>query len=240
VTDDIMGTADQGEVAAAAAPDEGAQGEAAEAAAAPREAPREAPKWQERDAWSAVVALNEAPVLVPAREWPGDVEGLDRPGLYGWWVDEAGAADLARVIGIGGRDELAAGRLVIGQAGATKWPSGRTVNDTLGQRIGETHLGGKVRMSTFRWTLAAILFDQLGLQGQAAMLLTPPSEQALSGWMREHLSIAVHPHDDRDSLEGLRRELLAMLDPPLNLRHVPATALRTRVTELRRRISREA
>ncbi len=199
----------------------------------------EGPRWEERDAWMAIAALDEAPALVAAREWPADVSCLDRPGLYVWWVDEAGAAELTRGLGLGAGQELPAGRIYAGQAGATKWPSGKSGDDTLGRRIGQIHLGGKVRMSTLRWTLAAILFDQLGVVGQASMLITPSSEQALTGWMREHLAVAVHPHDDRDSLEGLERELLAMFDPPLNLSRVAPTPLREQVATLRRRISRE-
>jgi hypothetical protein len=194
-----------------------------------------APLWEERDAWTAIADLDEAPVLVRARDWPADLACLDRPGLYAWWVDDSGAADLAGGLGF----DFVPGRINAGQAGATRWPSGKSGDDTLGKRIGQVHLGGKVRMSTFRWTLAAILFSQLEVQVQGSMLITPPSEQALTEWMREHLSVAVHPHDDRDSLEGLEAECLRMFDPPLNLRHMLATPLRARVTDLRRRISRE-
>ena len=194
-----------------------------------------APRWQERDAWTAIADLDETPVLVRARDWPADLACLDRPGLHAWWVDDAGAADLAGGLGLA----LEPGRIYAGQAGATRWPSGRSGDDTLGRRIGETQLGGKVRMSSFRWTLAAILFTQLDVQVQGAMLITPPSERALTEWMREHLSIAVHAHDDRDTLEGLEREFLRTFDPPLNVRHMPATTLRARVIDVRRRISRE-
>ena len=163
--------------------------------------------------------------------------GLDRPGLFAFWVSEAGAADLSRGLDL----PLEAGRIYAGQAGATKWPSGKASDDTLGHAIARVHLGGKVRMSAFRWTLAAILFGQLELQGQAAMLITPSSEQALGEWMRAHLSVAVHAHDDRDTLGGLERAVVERLDPPLNLDdHLPATSLRQRVAALRKRISREA
>ena len=194
-----------------------------------------APEWDERDAWSAIADLDESPELVRIRDWPGDLACLDRPGLYAWWVDEAGATALTRGLGM----QVGAGRIYAGQAGATKWPSGKAGNNTLGKRIGQMHLGGKVRMSTFRWTLASILFEELGVQVQASMLISPASEEALSEWMRAHLSVAVHPHDDRDTLDGLERELLGLLDPPLNLRHMAVTPLRVRLTDLRRRISRE-
>ena len=198
-------------------------------------APSVAPPWQERDAWTALAELDESPTLVPARDWPAGLTRLDRPGLYVWWVDEAGAADLSRGLGLA----VAPGRIYAGQAGATKWPSGKAGEDTLGKRVGQMHLGGKVRMSTFRWTLASLLFKQLDVQVQAAMVVTPSSEQALTEWMREHLSIAVHAHDDRDTLGGLEHAVLERLDPPLNLGHLPLTPVRERLTELRRRISRE-
>jgi GIY-YIG catalytic domain len=193
------------------------------------------PQWEERDAWSALADLDESPQLVPARDWPAGLGGLDRAGLYAWWVDEAGAADLSSGLGL----TVASGRIYAGQAGATKWPSGRAGDDTLGKRIGQMDLGGRVRMSTFRWTLAAVLFDLLDMQVRASMLITPPSEQVLTEWMRERLSIAVHPHDDRDTLGGLEHAILEHLDPPLNLGHLPPTQVRERLTELRRRISRE-
>jgi hypothetical protein len=194
------------------------------------------PQWQERDAWTALDDLDASPALVPASEWPAGVAGLDRPGLFAFWVDEAGADDLSRGLEL----PLEAGRIYVGQAGATKWPSGRASSDTLGDRIGRVHLGGKVRSSVIRLTLASILFDQLDLVVQAAMLLQASSEQALNQWMRAHLLVAVHPHDDRDSLSGLEQAVVQRLDPPLNIEdHVPATSVRQRVAALRKRISRE-
>ena len=200
------------------------------------EAPPQRSQWEERDAWTALDDLDAAPVLVPASEWPAGAEGLDRPGLFGFWVDGAGAADLARGLDV----PFEAGQIYVGQAGATKWPSGRAGTETLGDRIGRVHLAGKVRGSTLRLTLASILLDQLDLTVQAAMLLQASSEQALSEWMRAHLSVAVHPHDDRDSLAGLEQAVVQRLDPPLNIEaYLPATSVRQAVAGLQKRISRE-
>ena len=194
------------------------------------------PQWQERDAWTALDDLDASPALVPASEWPAGAEGVDRPGLFGFWVDEAGAVDLARGLDV----PFEAGRIYVGQAGATKWPSGRASDDTLGDRVGRVHLAGKVRSSLLRLTLASILLDQLDLVVQAAMLLQASSEQALSEWMRAHLSVAVHPHDDRDSLAGLELAVMQRLDPALNLEtYLPATSVRQSAIALRKRISRE-
>ena len=173
---------------------------------------------------------------MPAGEWPAGAEGLDRPGLFGFWVDEAGAADLARGLDL----PFEAGRIYVGQAGATKWPSGRAGTESLGDRVGRIHLAGKVRGSVLRLTLASILLDQLDLVVQAAMLLQASSEQALGEWMRAHLLVAVHPHDDRDSLAGLEQAVVQRLDPPLNLEtYLPATSVRQSAASLRKRISRE-
>ena len=196
---------------------------------------RATPGFEHGDVRNAIADLAGAPTLVSARDWPAGVTCLDRPGLYAWCVDAAGAADLARGLGFA----VDAGCIYAGLAGATWWPSGKTTDQTLGRRIGQMHLGGKVRMSTFRWTLASLLFDQLEMQVQASMLITPASEQALSEWMREHLCVAVHPYDDRDTLAELEHAVLERLDPPLNLRHMQPTPVRARLTQLRRRISRE-
>ena len=206
-----------------------------EAAAQTDDAPQ-LPQWEERDAWTALDDLDASPVLVPASEWPAGAEGVDRPGLFGFWVDESGAADLARGLDL----PLEAGRIWVGQAGATRWPSGRANSDTLDDRIARTHLQGRVRSSTVRLTLAAILFVQLDLVVQASALLQASAEQDLSDWMSAHLSIAVHPHDDRDSLAGLEQGIVQRLDPPLNIDdYLPATSVRQSVIALRRRISRE-
>jgi len=204
--------------------------------APPGDEPLPQPQWDERDAWTALDDLDASPALVPASEWPAGGAEPARPGLFAFWASEAGAADLARGLDL----PFEAGRVYAGQAGATRWPSGRASSDTVGERVGRTHLGGKVRGSDLRLTLAAILFDQLDLTVQAAMLLQASSEHVLSEWMRAHLLIAVHPHDDRDSLGGLERAVVERLDPPLNLEdHLPATSVRQRVAVLRKRISRE-
>ena len=70
-------------------------------AAAPDDDAAPAPKWEERDAWTALDDLDASPVHVPASEWPAGAEGLDRPGLFALAVDGAGAADLARGLGRG-------------------------------------------------------------------------------------------------------------------------------------------
>lgn len=195
--------------------------------------PAAPPERQENDASTTFADLDESPALVRACDWPADVTCLDRPGLYAWWVDESGAVDLSRGLGL----TVASGRIYAGQAGATFWPSGKVSDNTLGKRIGQKHLGGKVRVSTFRHTLAAILFEQIDVHVMRSMRIAPASENALSAWMHEHLLVAVHPHDDRDTLSGLEHAMLRRLDPPLNLSHMLPTPVRTRLKALRKLIS---
>jgi hypothetical protein len=178
---------------------------------------------------AAIRTLDEAPVLIPARDWPGGSTGLDGAGLYSWWVDELGARDLTR--GLGG--EVLPGRIYAGQTGATKWPSGTVGRATLRSRISSQHLRGRIRGSTFRLTLASVLAEELGLQGIAPKSIGGDGEDRLSVWMRGHLTVAVHPFDERDVLGHLEHRVLAELDPPLNLDGRPVTNLRLVLTRLR-------
>jgi len=204
-----------------------------------------APPCTAADVDAALEALATAAQAAPAGEWPprlGDLDGvvleapgLDGPGLHSWWVDKDGAAQLSRGLGL----TLPPGRVYLGQAGATRWPAGKPVTTTLAEQIAATHLGGRVRRSDLRFSLAAALLRELTLQVQAAMLVTPASEAALSAWMKRHLAVAVHPVADAGILESLERRLLIRLDPPLDLLGMPPSPVRARLTELRRLISRD-
>jgi hypothetical protein len=194
---------------------------------------------------AALEALATDAQAVSAGEWPSrlagvdgahlDASDLDGPGVHSWWVDKDGAAQLSRGLGL----TLPPGRIYVGQAGATKWPAGKGVTTTLAQQIAGTHLGGRVRSSVLRFSLAAILLGELRLQVQSPMLVAPASEAELSAWMKQHLAIAVHLVADPGTLESLERRLLIRLDPPLALLHMPPSPVRARLSDLRRQISRD-
>jgi hypothetical protein len=99
------------------------------------------------------------------------------------------------------------------------------------------HLRGNIRGSTFRQTLAALLVEPLGLQVVGPNRLALESEQRLSAWMVNHLSIAVQPYPDRDTLGAMEHVILMELDPPLNLDGMAATPVRRKVAELRRELA---
>ena len=178
---------------------------------------------------AALLNLDEKPRRIRASAWPADLANLDLPGLYSWWVDPKGADALS--IGLG--SAVVPGRIYAGQTGATKWPSGTVGSATLRGRIGGNHLSGRIRGSTFRLTLAAVLGEPLELIIEGSKKLSRDSEASLSAWMAAHLEVAVHPFSDRARLADLESRVLAVLDPPLNLEGRPQTAVRARLRTLR-------
>ena len=187
----------------------------------------------EAEVADALHALDREPHPIYARDWPAGADRVDLPGLYAWWTDAAGAEALTEGIGAC----VAPGRIYAGLTGATKWPSGKRVNSTLRGRIGASHLGGTIRGSTFRRTLAAALRHSLELQLAAPGRLTPAGERELTSWMKAHLEVAIHPFAAADALGELERRVLHALDPPLNLDGMPPTSLRAALAQLRRELS---
>jgi len=181
----------------------------------------------------ALDALDRLPHRVPANAWPADLEDLDVAGLYSWWVDGIGACDLASGLGHAFRS----GRIYAGQAGATKWPTGQSVTATLRARLGRAHLRGNIRGSTFRLTLAAALRTSLDLTPVGRRRLTKDSECRLSGWIADHLEVAIHPFVDPDPLNDLEHRVLRTLDPPLNLEGMAPTPLRATLSAKRATLS---
>lgn len=145
---------------------------------------------------------------------------LAGPGLYSWWVDEPGAADLT--VGLG--HLVRPGLVYAGSAGATSSQSGKTSGNTLWGRIVGMHLGPRADFSTFRLSLMAVLSEAFG---------DVISQEELTRWMYLHLRVAALVIDDASALGRYEMRVLQVLDPPLNLRHMPATPLRRELGRLR-------
>ena len=148
--------------------------------------------------------------------------GLSSPGLYSWWVDEAGAAEVTAGLG----HEIRPGLLYAGQAGATR-SGGSSSSNTLWGRISTMHLGRNSAFSTLRLSLGAILAEA---SGQPAI-----DETQLTRWMHAHLKVVTVAVADPGSLDALEADVLTELDPPLNLARVSRNPLRQRVSTLRGR-----
>jgi hypothetical protein len=170
--------------------------------------------------------LRERSAAVPSPQVLDDHGvGLKIPGVYSWWVDTDGAADLNHGLDLSGPDAMNAGLIYAGLAGATRWPSGKRSTNTLWSRIAGMHLGGNSQFSTFRLTLGAILSRARGHD--------TIDEAALTRWMLDHLAVIAIPYEDADTLGRLETEVLATLDPPLNLQGMPSTSARRRIRALR-------
>ena len=147
---------------------------------------------------------------------------LEQAGLYSWWVDEPGARDLSS----GLRLPVAAGLIYAGQAGATRWPSGRPSSNNLWSRLTRMHARGRAEFSTFRRTLAAALREPLAL--------TSEDDPRLDDWIDAHLRVVALPVDDPGTLSELEDDVLEELDPPLNLQGMAPSPVRARLSQLRR------
>ena len=153
-------------------------------------------------------------------------DGLRLPGMYSWWVDEAGSQELTVGIGRG----IAPGLIYAGLAGATRSRSGRRSKNTLWGRIRGMHLGSRHEFSTFRLTLGSVLANAWGED--------EIDEARLTEWMHDHLRVVAVPVADADTLDPTETQVLQSLDPPLNLHKMPASPIRAQLTDLRRKFGR--
>ena len=162
------------------------------------------------------------------RAFPADSVTAGKAGLYSWWADAEAQKLFLRAAGV------PVGQfLYVGQAGATRWPSGRKSTATLKSRIRGNHIRGNLSSSTFRRTISALLREPLNLRLTEPGKLMPEDNRRVSGWIENHLRVAIVPSEDRDSLECVEQAVLDTLDPPLNLDGRPPTDLRRRLAELR-------
>lgn len=180
-----------------------------------------------------VAALRDPSRAEPLLTFPRDPAGAAQPGLYSWWADSEGRTALSDALGMPLPPLVYAG-----SAGATRWPSGEPSAATLLTRIRGMHLKSKIDLSTFRWTLAALLRGQLALQRVGILRLDQANEQRLTGWMEDHLQVAALPYADRDTLGAVEAAVLSDLDPPLNLKGMSLGAARSRLKRLRAALKR--
>lgn len=177
--------------------------------------------------------LTDSEAAQPPKRFPVDVIAAGHAGMYAWWADDVARHDLGAPLGL-----VLPPLIYVGQAGATRWPSGTPSGATLKSRIGQQHVRGNARSSTFRLTVSALLLEQLQLSSAGGGRLDSASNARVSTWIADHLRVAIAPVDDRDGLASLEEEVLAALDPPLNLGHCLPTSARQKLTELRGVLSR--
>jgi hypothetical protein len=180
-----------------------------------------------------VAALRGHENAVEPRRFPHDRDAAARPGMYAWWGDDEARAVLGEEIGA----DLPP-LLYVGQAGATRWHSGTRSSATLKSRVGGQHIRGNARSSTFRLTISSLVLWRFGLRATPGGKLETDSNTIVSEWIADHLRVAIAPYEDRETLGTVEAEVVAQLDPPLNLGHCLPSHARHRLTELRRAIPR--
>jgi hypothetical protein len=144
------------------------------------------------------------------------------PGLYAWFVDAEGARVLNRCLKLPVREGL----VFVGQVGGSTWHS--TADPVLNVRdhVERIQLHGRTRASTFRMTLATVLGEHLGM--------TSLEDPKLTAWMTKHLSISAWGSSHVGRLAEVEQLVIAEVNPPLNVDHLPATEYRSRLNQMRR------
>ena len=138
-------------------------------------------------------------------------------GVYAWHGDASADASVRKVLG-----PVSPGPLYLGRAGST-----------LNKRILRDDLRN-TRASTFRRSLAAILWDELELRCAGPNAIEAASDARLTEWMVEHLGVAVVPIFDRYNAVQIEADVLRQLDPPLNTVKVMNSLARRHLRHLRR------
>jgi hypothetical protein len=162
-----------------------------------------------------------------ARRPPSDGGLPERAGLYAWWMAPGAIPALTGPGHPAEQLEL----LYVGIA-----PKDPGSSATLRSRICGQHLGGNIGSSTFRQSLAALLFEDLGWttrwSGSRAQL-SPGDNRALSAWQRDYLRLGWVEHPRPWTVEG---RVIAIMQPPLNLAGNASHPLCRQLKELRLRL----
>ena len=159
----------------------------------------------------------------------------DEPGVYGWYFDHhfgtvdeqaSGASFTHQPIIVEGRNSLEKWQLMyIGIAGSIE---GRTLRN----RISDEHLRQNSKGSTLRQTLAALLYDTIGLDPRN-QLNSADEKSILNNWIFEHGRVAwltaTNPEEIEKAILAEYGQLL-----PLNIEGNDHNPFRDRLRQLRK------
>ena len=165
----------------------------------------------------------------PCATFPLDAGGVGGPGIYTFHGD----AVASEVVGLVLHSHVHP--LFVDQAGGRSLRTHRASGTTLESAVGRTHLRGSTLASSFRRSLAAVLWNELELRCEHPKRLDAGSNARLTAWMLEHLSVATLPFEDRVTLPLLASDIAHRLDPHLNLVNHPNCEARRRLRKLRAR-----
>lgn len=129
-------------------------------------------------------------------------------GLYAWWTRRGSISEVP------GRPHPSDPELDLFYVGIS--PSRAASSGTLRSRVGSNHIRGNTGGSTFRLTLASLVFEAKGWEPMMAdrPILTADDNRSLTQWQHEHLRLTWAVHAEPWTIE---HEVIARLQPPLNL-----------------------
>jgi hypothetical protein len=134
-------------------------------------------------------------------------------GFYAWWVNPDG---LARVPTTPCPDAESYGLLYVGIA-----PGNSGSSATIKSRVVGNHLKGNTASSTFRFSLASLLFEQENwtpLRRTKKVVLDPSDNAALSRWQQANAALTWV--ECADPWQGsLEADVIRLMRPPMNRDH---------------------
>jgi hypothetical protein len=162
-----------------------------------------------------------------AHRKPNDGGVPEVPGVYAWWMSAGVITGLKGPAHPTEQLEL----LYVGIA-----PKNAQSRATLRSRIRGQHLGGNIGSSTFRQSLAGLLFEDQGwitCWSGSRMQPVPEHNRALGEWQHDHLRLAWVERTRPWSIEA---RVIALLEPPLNLASNASHPLYGQLKVLRRKL----
>ena len=153
---------------------------------------------------SVVSALSSSPVLLPEAvpELPA------APGFYAWWI----RPDAFPEVPLTAAGEGGFSLLYVGIA-PVRASSGQSIRS----RVVGNHIGGNTGSSTFRLSLAALLFEAKGWQPLARKnktVLSAADNASLRSWQEEEMALTWIEAAEPWTIEAA---VVERLSPPLNL-----------------------
>ncbi len=156
---------------------------------------------------SALVAAPVSPVIAQRAAADGGVPAS--PGVYAWWTTTADALPGVPVAPVAGLSEWL---LYIGIA-----PKDLTSRQRLRSRVCGNHLGGNIGSSTFRYSLAALLWKEQSWHPRwsgSRPRLTVEDNRLLSEWQQRHLRVSWVVCAEPWLIEAA---IIETLQPPMNV-----------------------
>ena len=184
---------------------------------------------QQQDVWAMIERLADPAKAEPCRGFPADPGRAAAPGVYAFHADDYACELLGDALA--GRPST----LYADQAGSSPRRNYVATGATLASAIARTHLRGSTMASSFRRSLAALLWDDLDLRCAGPKRLEPESNARLTAWMLAHLHVATGVVHDVASLWLISEYISHRLDPPFNLDGYTNSRGREHLRELRAR-----